>query len=244
MPPIFKGSSALQEQVNSPDWTFGEEISCVRSYRGQYAVCLAAAPGRGVFGSGIVAGLRVLESRVTRERGALGLLVIRYGPIPGQVYGSQPLPPTEEELQRNQLDFAIASHQMFVALDARTWSNINTLVTAATDDPRYDGAFEELATLPIDQKILAENAYRKLNRGITVYQQYPPIFKRTSYYWDDPSPLSGGGFLQTPIPQIITIPTGFNWLRQADELSHNGTNYVLREAWLGAQDVEADLYAP
>src|SRR5689334_12912331 len=118
--PIFKGSTALIDQPGSPAWTFGESVEMVRTLRGQYAIALASAPGRGALGTGTAAGLRVLESTVQHERGGLGVLTIKFGPIPGQAFNNIPVPPEEETLERGVLTFGVETHPLFASLDKRT----------------------------------------------------------------------------------------------------------------------------
>ena len=96
--PIWKGSTALIEQPNSPRWTFGEQIELVRTLKGQYAVCLQSAPGFGAIGTGVAAGLRVRESTVTRERGSIGVLTIAFAPFRNQPSENIPLPEDTEEM--------------------------------------------------------------------------------------------------------------------------------------------------
>lgn len=242
--PIFKGAEALQEQPGSPEWRFGESIELVRTLRGKYLTALASAPGRGALGTGAAAGLRVLESTVVHERGGLATLTIRFGTIPGVPYNNLPVPRTEESVERGLLNFAVDSHPMFAALDKRTRQNIKTYTETAPTSGANEEAFEELAALPPATKAVMENLLSKLQRNITVYSQWPPVFRRISYSWEDPSPLSGGGFIQEPIPQIITIPSGFQWLREADDLHHDGTFYRLAQKWTGGKNIEADLYTP
>ncbi len=241
-PIIWRGLRTLLEQSNSPSITFGEEIRMTRIFRAPYSVALGSAPGKGALGVGAAAGLRVREATVQHEKAGIGLLTIEYESIPGQPYENVPLPPTTEQLERSSNEFSVTSHPLFASLDDRTLSNVNTLINTAPSDPLNEQAFEELATLPQPQKATSENLYRKLRKGITFYRQYPPEFVRTSYHWDEPLNPSGGGYIETPVPFLINIPAGFQWLREADSVEHNGTFYVLREKWTGGKNIEADLY--
>lgn len=241
-PIIWRGSQALTETPTSPQWTFGEQVKCVRTFRAPYPVALASAPGKGALGVGVVAGLRVAESNVQKEKGNIGLLVINYETVPGVPLNDTPLPPMEEGLNRNRIDFDVRTHPQFASLTERILADINTLLNTAPSEDRYEQAFEDLATLPAPTKALAENLYDKMRRGIVTYWQFPPEFTRTTYHWTEPTGLSGGGYLETPIPQLIRIPAGFQWLREADALNHNGTFYVLVEKWVGGKNIETDLY--
>lgn len=233
----------LIEQSNSPVIRFGESVEMTRVFRAKYEIALASAPGKGALGVGSAAGLRVRESNVQREKGGIGVLTIEYESVPGVPFENVPVPPTTETLNRHALDFSVKSHPLFASLSDSDHANINTLIHTTPDDISHEQAFEYLATLPQPKKAVAENLYNKLSRGVLVYVQYPPEFTRTSYHWDEPQNPSGGGYIDTPVPLLISIPSGFEWLRAADNVEHNGTFYVLTEKWLGGKNIESDLYS-
>lgn len=240
--PIWRGASALVDQPGSPEWTFSENVSMTRTLRGPYALCLASAPGRGAIGTGIAAGLRVTESKVIRERGAIGLLTISFGVIPGVPFENIPLPADTEELTQAQQEFAVEYHPLFAGLGNRIFQNIRTLVETAPTSDAAEEAFTELSQLTGETKATAENLYRKLQKGITHFALFPPVYTRTSYSWQPPAVVNGGGIIETPFPFQITLPTGYQWLRKGDSVNWNGTHFVTTATWQGGKFFEQDLY--
>ena len=62
-----RGQSGLIEGDESPQWTFGEKISCVRVFRGTQSECMAGAPLRGALGSETVAMMQRHEAMGTLD---------------------------------------------------------------------------------------------------------------------------------------------------------------------------------
>lgn len=235
--PIWRGTSALIEQANSPKWTFGEQIQLDRIFKGPYAVCLASAPGYGAIGTGVATGLRVRESTVTRERGSIGMLVITFEPFRSAPLENIPLPEDTEELRQDHLEYALEKHELFKALTSQDLSDIKTVLETSWEDKDHQPAVDRINRTFAAQQLLA-----KKQKGTTHYFEFPPVYVRKSYTWVEPSTLNGGGVIETPNTVRISLPAGFKFLRQADTLAWNGTHFELKREWIGSQDIDSDLY--
>ncbi len=237
--PLWKGTFALIEQSNSPRWRFSrDEVTLVREFRGPYSVCLASAPGYGAIAGG---GMKVLESTAVHERGGIGVLTISYGPD-GEAVQNVALPPDTESLERSQVEYAIEKHPLFVPLGNQILTDIRTIVERSSDDDLFKSAALRLLQLTGQTKQLADKLARKLIQGILFFVEYPPVYQRVSYSWTEPQNLSGGGRIETPVTVGLTLPSGFSYLRAADNTSFNGTFWETRRLWNGSRYVDADLY--
>lgn len=234
--PIWRGTDALVEDPTSPEWVFGVHVTCTRTFTGQHAVALLAAPLKGAVGTGTAAGLRVTESRVRRMRGGIGQLVIVYETVgqPGQ--GGGVLPPDEVSIEaNNRLERPLEKHPKYSALSAETIQQITDAVESGDKAKRAE-AKALFASNP-----RAVELFEKLVRKFTHYVIYPPTVKLTSHHWAPPA-TNGGGNRQVPPISPVTLPAGVDWLREGDALSYNGTHWVLVRTWIGAPDLDVDVY--
>lgn len=235
---IWRGSVQLQEQPDSPEWSFGEQIRLIRRFSGPHGACLAAAPLGGAIGGGIASGLRVAESRVTKSRGGIGLLTITYGNQPGEVpIQGQQLPDDEAEITDDEVEEQLKNHPNYSDLTAEQLANINTVLNTAWDDPLSQAAFLALAPDAVALELLT-----KLQRGFTHYPVAAPVYQLTMYFWERPTGLSSGNVRQSPPSVPIIPPAGLDWIRKPDRLSHNGTYWVLVRRWQGYKDLDSDIY--
>lgn len=231
----WKGSVALVEDPSSPEWSYGASITVTRVFMGPYAVAKAAAPLKGALGTGDAAGLRVSESRVKHLRGGIGQLTIIYE-TSGQPAQGATLPADEISIERNnRLERALYLHPRYETLTRETIQAIRDAVESG-DEARRKAAEDKFKTQPLAVELLG-----KLARGFTHYVIYPPSVKITSYHWQPPAP-SGGGFRQAPPNIAVTLPTELDWLREGDALSYNGTHWVWVRAWIGAPDLDPEIY--
>lgn len=237
--PIRRGDAALIEQPDSPKWTFGESITAVRTFlASSHSVALSAAPMRGAQGTGEFAGLRVRESVVTKVRGGQGSLTITFesqpGAVPGQ--GSQ-LPADELEIVNEKIEQDLRKHPRYAALGQAMFSYINTLLEVKFDDPSVPEAQNQVFS-----NELAYELFLKLQRGATHYALYVPVYRWIVYSWTPFLDLEVGGFIETPINDVLPPPGGYQWLREGDRTHHNGAAWVKEMKWLGAPEWDADIY--
>lgn len=109
-----------------------------------------------------------------------------------------------------------------------------------SDETKYSIAYGEIFTDPHSGKALQLLNLRR--QGVSHYAVYPPTYRRTSFTWDPPKSISGGGIIETPVTVNLTLPTGYTWLRQADRVSHNGTYFTRESVWSGGKGTLAFLY--
>lgn len=238
---IWRGITALTEQPNSPEWQFGETITCHRTYRGPYSVCLSAAPGRGALGTGQTAGLAVSQSTVRRERGSIGVLEIEFG-TNGTPIANVPLPPDTEKIQGDRQEFSLAQHPLFAPLPKGTLQDITSIIEYGSESDNFKAVALRLLNLNPTLKPLADKLALKLIRGQSHFLEYSPTYLRTSFHWEAPVNLSAGNKIETPVTINLFLPTGFLWLREADSVDFDGTFYRLEQKWIGSKEADPDIY--
>ena len=237
---LWKGSIALIEQPNSPEHTQGESITVIRTWKGPHSTCVASAPYRGALGTGLSAGYRVAESRVARERGGIGMLSVKY-----EAHGQPPgatLPPTVEGLTYEPTERALRYHPIFAALTKEDWGYVTTIIETADDNPSHADALLRIAALPGAREQLAYKAIGKLQRGQSHYQISQTVYSRTTHYWTAPTGISAGNVRQVPTAPGVNLPQGVDWLRLGDEVNFNGTTWERRERFLGAPELDPEIY--
>lgn len=238
--PIWKGTDALIESANSPEWTYGEQVRLIRKFAGQHAVCLTAAPFKGATGTGTAAGMRVAESKVTRQKGGIGELLITYelpgGAAPAQ--GAQ-LPADEAEVQNEKIERALQKHPRYKALSEVLLNHINVLLETSDDSKRATALAAVTASSGPGG---ANELYLKLKRGETHYVIYAPVYRIVLHSWTAPATLSSGGNRETPPNFPIVPPAGNQWLREGDRMTFNGSTWQVEKKWIGVPEWDADLY--
>ena len=235
---LWKGTVALIEQPNSPEYVFGESVQMTRIYSGPHATCLASAPLRGTIGTGVAAGFRVTESKVARDRGGVGLLTIKYETVGQPPQGGQ-LPADEVEVNGEPTEVALAKHPFFTTLTNDLRTDVKTLLETAEENSTHGPAKTRVAA-----SALATKLYEKLKREFTHFPLYPSTFTQVLHYWSPPA-LSVGGFRQTPPTGLVTPPpTSPNdgWIREGDRLSYNGTHWQLTRKWRYVPDLDLDIF--
>jgi hypothetical protein len=240
--PIRRGSNALIEQPDSPRWEFGDTITCTRRFQAaEFAIALAAAPMKGAVGTGVVNGLRVSNSQVSKVRGGMGVLTISYESQPGAIpsQGAE-LPDDEAEIVNEKIEHAIARHPRYAALSIDLLSDIQTAVET-TDDAKYQAAFQSIFSSP--QSELGFELLKKLLKGETHYLIYAPVYRLVTHSWTAPINLQSGGFVQQPPNDPIVAPVGYQWMREGDRLSFNGSLWVTEKKWIAAPEWDPNIYA-
>lgn len=236
--PLWRGSTALTEAPDSPQWSFGDQIKLIRKFSGPHATCLSSAPLKGAIGAGPAVGMQVAQSVVSRSRGGIGVLSIEYetaiGTIPEQ---GATLPYDEAELSGDEVEEQLKDHPNYSDLTVSQHANINTVLNTPWDSAENQAAYIAIAADAVALQLLA-----KLQRGFTHYAVASPVYQLTLYFWDRPGNLSAGGFRQDPPNTPILPPGGLDWLRKPDRLSHNGTHWVLVRRWQGYVTLDADIY--
>lgn len=238
MPVLWRGATALVEAPNSPEYTFGETVTLTRTYSGPHALCVSSAPLRGALGTGLNSGFRVSESKVTRDRGGIGVLIVKYETNGQPPQGSQ-LPADEFEIVGESTDLPLAKHPYFVALTSALRADVKTILETSGTDSAHTTARTNVAANALATKLLT-----KLEREFTHYPLYPPRFTQTLNYWTPPV-ISAGGFRQTPPAGAVSPPpttANDGWLREGDRLAFNGTHWQLTRSWRSLPDLDPDIF--
>ncbi len=80
-----------------------------------------------------------------------------------------------------------------------------------------------------------------LSIGVTSYDDYAPVTRKTTTYVGGPPPTSQAGSLDTPTG-FPNLPSGWEWVKSADRSLRQGgqTRWSLIAEWTGAQQVLVD----
>jgi len=233
--PLWFGSNILEEQAGSPDWGFADQVTLKRVWRGSYTLAKNSAPLKGSLGTGEAAGMVVAKSRVTRERGGIGLLTVEYE-TSGQPAQGSTLPADEAGIETQQTDVVLRKHTRYSSLSESLRESIKTLMDNA------DASLQGPAKTAVNANALAKELYDKLLAGATHFALWVPVYKLKIHSWTAPAG-NVGGFRQAPPNVPILPPAGYVWLRQGDKISFNGSVWVLEQSWIAAPEWDTDIYA-
>lgn len=228
--PIWKGSVGPTEQLGSPAWDFQDRVTVTRRFRGTYAAVSAARPPNGAFGLGIYLGLRVTKSTLAPvDRGGIWEMAFTMEGLPP----TEPLPPDDAGITYTQQEFALEKHPRYSSLSDATREKVKSYLNAADPDQRgkiYD-------SIPVG---LAQELAGKLLAGQTHFTLYPPVYRWVMHSYLPPAD-DAGGYIQNPFGPI-GFPSGYEWLRQGDDLQWTGNFWQLTRSWQSAYDWDADIY--
>ena len=241
--PIWRGSIALVEQPNSPQYTYGEKVTQVRIFRGPWTTCLSSAPFRGALGAAVLGGVgvigyRVAETTVNKERGGIGTLTIKYE-VNGDPGGAT-LPADEISCDLEKFERSLREHPRYASLTESLKTDIDTLLSTAEDNSSHANA-----KIRVVASALANELYLKNKRQFTHFLLYPPSLKIIRYYWSLPPDLVGGAFRQSPPTEHVPVTmmdVPIQWIREGDRWSYNGTHYQVTRSWMGAIEWDTQIY--
>jgi hypothetical protein len=232
------GDEALNEDPGSPRWEFGERITCRRTFRGSYALCLSSAPMRGAYGTGDFSGYRVDKSTVEHAPGDRGVLSIDYLTSGEPDQGAQ-LPDSESSIELQQIEQDVRTNPRYTSLTSQNLNDITTLLE--TDQTSAEWTAAQTRTQADEQWELINELWDKLERKNTHYALWVPTVRIKVFYWSPPDGLVLGGYLEDPPAMYLTPPAGV-YLRAADSVTFNGTTWEVTSSWIGAPDWDTDLY--
>jgi hypothetical protein len=233
----WHGTGVLQEQPNSPRWSYAETVQATQIFRGLYELARASALRKGTLGLGQFVGMRVASSTVEHERGGVGTLTIVWEGLAvseNENEGDVQMPPDEIDVSYEQQELDIRKHPYFAALTSSDLAGAKAYVEAG--DPV---TLAELQSLGGDS--LVNDLILRLQRGQENYVVYAPVIRHTSFFLNPPA-LDGGGYVDFPsIPG--GAPSGWQYLRAGDSMSWNGSFYKLTRSWQAAPSWDNLLYA-
>jgi hypothetical protein len=225
--PLHRGShvSAIVETPRSGVWEIGDQITYTQEYEGKYADCVSAIVFKGVFGSGATAGLRCRSSKVTKDRGAKGMLTVVW-----EAYGSSSgatLPADKFDLQPFDINPDLFQHPYWVAATALTTAEREALLTYrnAQSDTQYAQTRAVLtgskATIFLDL----------LKKGIQNYQFSAFKYTYTFASWTIPT-LNRKAYIEAAGGPLTSTLSGLSSLRVSDSMSNSQGYYEVTRTWL------------
>lgn len=234
-PKWVPSAPALEETPDSGSYELSETGTIfVQKYNGKYADVVAAAIPAGTIGTGDASGFVLKTCTVTKSRGEIGLLTLKWGGwgtdedlIPGDRFGLRP----------TDLNPAVEKADAFSAVTEEEHEKIKAAVFTADSEAAIRGRLWVQTYGSTD----AQNLLALLIKGVTNY--YKPFFE---YYWEqsftsEPA-VNTGGYREAPGgPLSSTIAAlSLSCLRKADDLSYDGTLYRRVRSWLCATDAYWD----
>jgi len=233
---IVQGTSVLMEVPTSPMWERGDTTRATQVFRSaSYALARASLPPKGAYGTGDFAGMFIVSATVSKERGQVGVLTLVYEG-PGLVLDEVVLPPDECEIDFAKDQQSIKELPLFSDLtDEDRWA-IDVWVNSA--DFRTHEFFQYMESGA--NAALMGQLRERLLRGQEHKLIFPPVYRWTSYYLDEPY-ADGGGYIDFPNGPL-TAPSNYMYLRAGDQLSFNGTFYRVSRTWIGAPMWDGVIY--
>jgi hypothetical protein len=252
---LFTGdvNTVLVEDADSPQYNFGEKITCTRKYSGLHSLCLASALYKGIsgipanlppaYGGLDMTGWYVAKSTVNKRDKQIGHLIVEWeGPSYG--FGSYPetTKPDTWSLTPTDINPRIELHTRYAAFTKEERAAIRAWVDAPNEEDRDEALASLPAVVNSARLSMAYELGEKILSGQDSYYIAGWTYTWTSYYWAIPA-VSDGGRIETPTgPMAGLLGTGLVWLRKADEADFDGTIYKLTRTWLGADKWDTDLY--
>lgn len=225
--PVYRGTitSALVETPQSGAYEVGDRITFTQEFRGKYSDCISSLPFKGTLGSGATAGLRVLQSTVSKDRGATGVLRIVW-----EAYASSSgatLPADEFTLDPFDINPDIFQHPYWAASTALTDAEITALQTLrnAQSSTQFDLTS---TTLSGTKAALFKGLLKK---GIQNYQFSAFRYAYIWASWTEPT-LNRKAFIQSAGGPLSSTLSGLSSLRIADSLTNAGGFYKITQTWL------------
>ncbi len=216
---IELGTLSNVEQPESGAVVKADIVTTTYVLRGKTTALAAVQPAKGsAYGGGVVR-----KSELRPGRGNLGTLTIEVGA--DDTGGTVELS-VRYEILWQQLEKPILSHPLFAA-DAEAVAK-----WAESEDraKTYDA-------LPSEQKSVAE----RILKGIESYLVWSPVLTKTSTYSNRPT-TGGCGVREAP-PSAAVPPSGYEWLKTADQaVQQDDGNWVRTQQWTGADEWDAVLY--
>ncbi len=268
--PIWIGDTRLQLQPELRVVESADSITTTFSYAGPYELCKSSKPYRGQTVAGYAG--RVISTDLLRKPGGIGLLTVTVvAPADESSLSSTPVE-TKWALRWMEARKPLASHPRYTAKnvgygdpafsqakssdlwqDANNESACKDITVAMVMEDCAKGTLDEakakLSTGTDDDQVsLVKDYLSKLARSTEGYKSFTPVFTKVTTYPTSPSG-TGAGFISGPpagCPLLGSVPNSskFKWFKDADDVTPTGRSgsYERTEVWIGADDIDSDLY--
>lgn len=230
----YYGTESLELQPGSPVISWGEKVTHVLVYRGQWAAVQAGLVPKYTLGTGDQEDLWVVGCRATRGAG-FSSLEISYETVPGADNPSGGTPPESQyAVEFDETKRKLEYHPAYDELTKEQKTAVRELLDATEPTAR------DRAKAVVNASALTTALYEKLLRGQDTYVLGLPTITVTAAYAGIPS-LSGGGYIDTP-PGTIEFTGSWVWLRMPDQMQWDGSFWQVTSRWRGALDWDTDIY--
>ena len=251
---LWRGSKEITESPDSPKWDFQINIiSCVRTFYGPYATCLAKKPSynQKMADLGADSGLYVTNVKVNKQKGGKGEMIVTLESLLIISSGETGQPPKYER-EWSQVDRKLEAHPRYTlgglcVLSTQDLVQIGKWEDEKNGDLRAVGKFTDIGGTQTLSANAQDFAYRRL-KGQDSYSQWVPILRKTKLWLGAP-PATKCGIRLTrsllPTDVQFIAPDGYIWMKTADRSNQTGIHGRTERAeeWTGFDKVDADIYA-
>jgi hypothetical protein len=230
--PVYPASGYdFEATPDGQDYTLDIKSRYTEKFSGPF-VNLYAAGLWGVYNRGVVSdGWIINNARLQKQKGGIGILTINWESIDNVPYDEWSVTP--EDLQPH-----VERHPNYSSLLPADFAAIQQALLAASTGALATGINNFAGT---SNPTLVAALYGKMRNGMETYYLAGARYTWTSYFLpgDLPTP-NEGGVTQTPGgPSGFVLPSGFTWLRLADDYgmalySPLGGITKLTRHWIGA----------
>lgn len=269
---VWTGSQTLQLQPDIRDTESADSRTTVLSYRGPYSECKKLRPMRGqqiVGVNGYVATTEI--TRHAAGLGTLTVTVVaQYSQGEGEAVPAEM--EITYELKWQECTKALIEHPRYSAKNAGYGSaafgdavtadtlssadsvlacsgiSVGQFILSFENESAQKAEEEILKCNNNDQKSLMRDYMKKRARNQDGYKVFIPVLSKVTTTTTRPSATGAGMIVPAPtthpLYNSIGDATGRTWFKDADDVTATGRfmTYQRTEVWIGADEVDTDLY--
>ena len=249
MPRVWRGSSEVKEDPESPEYTFrGTEAICVVKFVGEHADLLSNRPAIGAKVNGVEGAFEVDMVKIKKARSGKGLMVVTlhnpsYNP-PNTTASSEP----KYEVDWPKVQRDLLTHDRYSSSGAKalTFEDLVYIESWKNEqNPTFRAAFQfsppsgSVLTLSAN----AQDYATKYLRGQDSYNAYTPVVRETSLTRINDQAQKCGSIASPPAK--AKAPSGYTFVKTAHRVTRSGTRGKWEKSveWTGAEYVDPDIYA-
>lgn len=269
-PALWIGDSRLQLQPELRITESADSTTTTFSYSGPYELCVSSKPNRGQSVAGFPG--VVASTELLRKPGGVGLLTITVVAQNADSDLASAILETKWQLRWMEARKPLASHPRYTALnkgygsaafgtakssdlwiDAGNVSACREITVAYIMEECAKATMDEANAIiakgtDINQVALVRDYLGKLARSTEGYKLFYPVLTKTTTSSIRPAG-TGAGFILASAPSsplLGSVPNhaDYKWFKDADDVTSTGRSgsYERSEVWIGADDIDSDLY--
>ena len=259
---LWRGSKALTEAPDSPEWDFGnDKDTCTRVFVGPYATCLSGRPAYGANMADMPADLRklffVTGVKVRRAPGGKGLLTVtlQRDHMAGAKSLDRKETDSQYEIEWTQVERPLEQHPVYAATAPGWWAGIRKPLTSddlnalamweKEEDYTKRKAFQ-FTDKNGDEVTLSSNAQHlagKKLRGQEAFLMFSPVVRKITQMRACPDGSACGRRVLTP-RFVRGALRKYRFLKTADRGTRSGDfgRWERTREYTGADEWDSDIY--